>query len=122
MAYLINLKTFSDNRGNLTVIEDKELPFKIKRVFYIYGVDNSVRGGHRHKTTVQALVVLQGSCEVYNNNSNDEQRFVLNHPSQCLILEPQDWHNMYNFSKDCILQVFASEYFSESDYIWEPYP
>ncbi|HRG63806.1 MAG TPA: FdtA/QdtA family cupin domain-containing protein [Burkholderiales bacterium] len=122
MAYLLNLKTFSDNRGNLTVIEDKELPFKIKRVFYIYGVDNSVRGGHRHKNTVQALVALQGSCDIYNNNNNLEQRFTLNHPSQCLILEPQDWHNMYNFSKDCILQVFASEYFSESDYIWEPYP
>lgn len=122
MAYLINLKTFSDNRGNLTVIEDKELPFKIKRVFYIYGVDNSVRGGHRHKTTIQALVALQGSCDIYNNDNNLEQRFTLNHPSQCLILEPQDWHNMYNFSKDCILQVFASEYFSESDYIWESYP
>ncbi len=122
MAYLISLKTFSDNRGNLTVIEDKELPFKIKRVFYIYGVDNSVRGGHRHKSTIQALVALQGSCDIYNNDNNLEQRFTLNHPSQCLILEPQDWHNMYNFSKDCILQVFASEYFSESDYIWEPYP
>lgn len=122
MAYLISLKTFSDKRGNLTVIEDKELPFKIKRVFYIYGVDNSVRGGHRHKTTIQALVALQGSCDIYNNYNNLEQRFTLNHPSQCLILEPQDWHNMYNFSKDCILQVFASEYFSESDYIWEPYP
>jgi tellurite resistance-related uncharacterized protein len=122
MAYLINLKTFSDNRGNLTVIEDKELPFKIKRVFYIYGVDDSVRGGHRHKTTIQALVVLQGSCEIYNNDKNHEQYFTLNHPSQCLILEPQDWHNMYNFSPDCILQVFASEYFSESDYIWEAYP
>jgi dTDP-4-dehydrorhamnose 3,5-epimerase-like enzyme len=122
MAYLISLKTFSDNRGNLTVIEDKELPFKIKRVFYIYGVDNSVRGGHRHKSTIQALVALQGSCDIYNNDNNLEQRFTLNHPSQCLILEPQDWHNMYNFSKDCILQVFASEYFSESDYIWEAYP
>ena len=121
MAYLINLKTFSDSRGNLTVIEDTELPFKIKRVFYIYGVDNSVRGGHRHKTTIQALVALQGSCEIYNNDNNTEKRFALNHPSQCLILEPQDWHNMYNFSKDCILQVFASEYFSESDYIWEAY-
>lgn len=121
MAYLISLKTFSDNRGNLTVIEDKELPFKIKRVFYIYGVDNSVRGGHRHKSTIQALVTLQGSCDIYNNDNNSEQCFTLNHPSQCLILEPQDWHNMYNFSKDCILQVFASEYFSESDYIWEAY-
>lgn len=121
MAYLIDLKTFSDNRGNLTVIEDKELPFKIKRVFYIYGVDDSIRGGHRHKTTVQALVALQGSCEVFNNDSEKKERFILDHPAKCLILEARDWHNMYNFSKDCILQVFASEYFTADDYIWEPY-
>lgn len=51
MAHIIDLKTFTDNRGNLTVIE-KVLPFDIKRIFYIYGVDDSVRGGHRHHKTV----------------------------------------------------------------------
>lgn len=121
MAYLINLKTFSDARGNLTVVEDKELPFKIKRVFYIYGVDDSIRGGHRHKKTIQALVALQGSCEVYNNDQSKKEYFMLDTPAKCLILEPQDWHNMYNFSENCILQVFASEYFTPDDYIWEPY-
>jgi len=49
MAHLIHLKTFSEQRGNLTVIEN-QIPFRIKRIFYIYGVDESVRGGHRHKT------------------------------------------------------------------------
>jgi WxcM-like, C-terminal len=52
MAHLINLKTFCDQRGNLTVIE-KIIPFDIKRIFYIYGVDSSVRGKHRHKKTIQ---------------------------------------------------------------------
>ena len=52
MANLIDLKTFTDERGNLTVIE-KTIPFDIKRIFYIYGVENSARGGHRHKTLKQ---------------------------------------------------------------------
>ena len=55
MAHIIHLKTFSEKRGNLSVIEN-EIPFDIKRIFYIYGVDDSVRGGHRHKTTVQAAI------------------------------------------------------------------
>ena len=56
MAELIDLKTFTDVRGNLTVIE-KVIPFDIKRIFYIYGVDNSVRGGHRHHKTIQAFKI-----------------------------------------------------------------
>ena len=59
MAELIDLKTYTDRRGNLTVIE-KVIPFDIKRIFYIYGVDDSVRGGHRHHKTVQAAICLHG--------------------------------------------------------------
>ena len=120
MAKLIDLKTFTDSRGNLTVVE-KVLPFDIKRVFYIYGVDDSKRGGHRHHKTIQAAVCIQGSCKIYNNNNINEQIFELNHPSKCLIINPKDWHTMYDFSKDSILMVFASECFEETDYIFEPY-
>ncbi len=120
MAYLIDLTTFTDKRGNLTVIE-KVLPFPVKRVFYIYGVDNSERGGHRHKITYQAAVCLQGSCTIVNQNGNKDEAFELNKPSKCLILEPRDWHKMINFSKDCILMVLASDYFDANDYIYEKY-
>ncbi len=120
MASLINLKTFTDPRGNLTVIE-KIIPFDIKRIFYIYGVDDSVRGGHRHHNTFQAAVCITGSCSIYNHDGNIEKIFELNNPSKCLILEPPDWHKMYNFSVDAILMVFASEYFNKDDYIYEPY-
>lgn len=120
MAKLIDLKTFTDARGNLTVVE-KILPFEIKRVFYIYGVDDSRRGGHRHHKTVQAAVCIKGSCKIYNNNNKVEEDFELNAPSKCLILAQEDWHAMYDFSKDAILMVFASEYFEEADYIFEPY-
>ncbi|TXB65413.1 WxcM-like domain-containing protein [Vicingus serpentipes] len=120
MAYTLDLKTFTDKRGNLTVIE-KVIPFEIKRVFYIYGVDDSIRGGHRHHKTIQAAICIQGSCTIYNNDSKTETKFELNQPNKCLVIEPQDWHTMYNFSKDAILMVFASEFFEAEDYIYKPY-
>jgi hypothetical protein len=120
MAHIIDLKTFTDKRGNLTVVE-KVLPFDIKRVFYIYGVDDSKRGGHRHHKTVQAAICIKGSCKIYNNNNIKEEVFELNSPNKCLILQPEDWHTMYDFSEDAILMVFASEYFDSADYIFEPY-
>ena len=120
MARLIDLKTFTDKRGNLTVIE-KSIPFDIKRIFYIYGVDDSKRGGHRHHYTIQAAICIQGSCKIYNNNGKQEDEFILDSPSKCLILMPEDWHTMYEFTKDAILMVLASEHFSETDYIFDPY-
>jgi dTDP-4-dehydrorhamnose 3,5-epimerase-like enzyme len=120
MAHILNLQTFTDKRGNLTVVE-KVLPFEIKRVFYIYGVDDSVRGGHRHVKTIQAAVCLQGSCIITNDNGQEQEEFSLDSPSKCLILEPKDWHQMKSFTKDCILMVFASEFYEQSDYIFQPY-
>ena len=120
MAELIDLQTFTDSRGNLTVIE-RIIPFNIKRIFYIYGVDNSKRGGHRHQKTIQYAVCLKGACTIYCYDGNDEQNFVLDSPSKCLLLEAKDWHTMYDFSKDAILMVFASEFYNQEDYIYEPY-
>jgi dTDP-4-dehydrorhamnose 3,5-epimerase-like enzyme len=121
MAELLNLKTFTDKRGNLTVIE-KVIPFDIKRIFYIYGVDDSVRGGHRHHKTVQAAICIKGSCVISSNNGTEKQEFALDAPSKCLILESRDWHIMHHFSKDAILMVLASETFDPDDYIYERYP
>lgn len=120
MAYIINLTTRSDKRGNLTVIE-KEIPFEIKRIFYIYGVDDSVRGGHRHKTTVQAAICLHGSCVVSNNDGEEKEDYILDHPNKCLILETKDWHTMHHFTPDAVLLVLASTSFDAEDYIFEPY-
>lgn len=120
MAYLIDLKSFTDKRGNLTVIE-KSVPFDIKRIFYIYGVDNSSRGGHRHKKTRQAAICIQGYCNINNHDGNRETTFLLSRPDQCLILEPEDWHTMSDFSTNAILMILASEYFDQSDYIFDAY-
>lgn len=119
MAYLIDLPTFQDSRGNLTVIE-KLLPFKIKRVYFIYNV-LSKRGGHRHKKTTQALICFGGSCEIYINNGVNEETIILSNPAKCLIVEPKDWHTMDKFSKGASLLVFASHYFDRNDYIDEEY-
>ncbi|MFD1769673.1 sugar 3,4-ketoisomerase [Sphingobacterium suaedae] len=120
MAYQIDLKTFTDERGNLTVIE-KIVPFEVKRIFYIYGVNDATRGGHRHHRTLQAAICLKGSCTIYNHNGAEEATYQLTMPNHCLVLETQDWHQMYNFSPDAILMVLASEYFDPQDYIYEPY-
>jgi dTDP-4-dehydrorhamnose 3,5-epimerase-like enzyme len=120
MAYHIDLETHTDKRGNLTVIENV-LPFNIKRVFYIYGVDDSVRGGHRHHKTIQAAVCIQGECRISCNDGHNKQVFHLKKPSVCIVLMPEDWHIMFDFSRDAILMVLASENFSEEDYIFEKY-
>lgn len=120
MPEIINLDTFTDTRGNLTVIE-RSIPFEIRRIFYIYGVDKSERGGHRHFNTIQAAICIQGSCEIFCNNGQSEILYDLSFPNQCLILFPEDWHKMRNFSDNCILMVLASEYYDEKDYIFEKY-
>ena len=120
MPLVIDLNTFSDNRGSLTVIE-KKLPFNVKRVFYIYNVDDSIRGGHRHFKTIQAAICISGECKIYTNNKYIKNTFSLNKPNQCLIIYPEDWHTMYEFSKNAILLVLASENFDPEDYIYTDY-
>ena len=120
MANFIRLTTYSDTRGALTVLE-KVLDFNIKRIYYIYNVDDSTRGGHRHKTTKQAAICIAGSCEIFVNNGREQKTFNLDSPEKCLVLETEDWHTMHNFSKNAILLVVASENFDQADYIFEPY-
>ena len=120
MAHLINLPTYTDARGSLTVIE-KVIPFEIKRIFYIYGVDDSIRGGHMHKTTYQAAICLKGSCRFQNNNGVSKINYILDDPSKCLIINPEDWHTMDHFSPDAVLMVLASTEYSVDDYIYTPY-
>lgn len=121
LAELIKLKTFSDSRGNLTVIE-RVIPFEIRRIFYIYGIDKSVRGGHRHKKTEQAVICMKGSCSVFSSDGTEQRQFFLDSADQCLLLSPEDWHQMHNFTDDALLMVLASEPFDDNDYIYEPYP
>lgn len=119
MAYFIDLPTYSDPRGKLTVA-DRILPFEIKRVYYIYEASQK-RGGHRHKKAIQALICLKGSCEIYTHDGLKEQTYTLNDPAKCLIMETKDWHTMDRFTHDAVLLVLSSEHYSVDDYIDEPY-
>lgn len=120
MAKIIKIPTFSDERGDLSVIE-KLVNFNFKRIYYIYNSDGSQRGGHRHKKTRQLLVCIHGSCDIFCENKFEEVVFSLNSPKKCLLLEAEDWHTMSNFSKNCILLVMASEHYDMDDYINEKY-
>ncbi len=122
MAHIINLKSFGDPRGNLTVIE-KIVPFDIKRVYYIYGVpeEDIVRAGHKHKKNIQALICVSGSCIISNNDGKKKEDFILDSPNKLLIMNPEDWHTMHHFTKDAVLLVLASEYYDKDDYIDTPY-
>lgn len=121
MSQLLDLFTYTDLRGSLTVTE-QEIPFVIKRVYYIYNVgENITRGGHRHHKTIQALICISGSCEIFVNDGDEKQTFLLDSPSKCLILDAKDWHTMSAFSNDGVLLVLASELYDVNDYIDEEY-
>jgi len=122
MAHLLEIKTFKDDRGSLTVL-DRELPFKVQRIYYIYDVPHDqIRAGHRHRKNIQALICIRGACNIYVNNGVTQETYLLDCAERCLIMEPEDWHTMYNFSPDAMLLVLASEPYDRDDYIDEEYP
>ncbi|GAB4028414.1 sugar 3,4-ketoisomerase [Spirosoma gilvum] len=121
MAKLYELKTFTSGNGNLTVFE-AIIPGVIQRVFYIYEAGHGARAGHRHINAWNALICLNGSCRVYCNNGHEETTFELSSPRQCLVLMPEDWHIMDEFSSDAILLVVSNQPYDKDDYIYEPYP
>ncbi len=121
MARILTVKTFTDHRGNLTVL-DRDLPFAVKRIYYIYGVGkDAVRAGHHHRKNDQILICMRGRCEIYVNDGTTKQIFTLDRPDRCLLLEARDWHTMQRFSEDAILLVLASEHYDVNDYIDEEY-
>lgn len=116
---MLNLPTFSDSKGALTVLE-RVLPFDIVRTYWIYGANGQTRGGHRHTYTRQALVALSGTISMYMNDGVIEETIVLSHPSQCLLVEPKDWHTM-TFGENAVLLVMSSHPYDRSEYIDTPY-
>lgn|SRR5450759_995459 len=115
MAYIVHLHTHTDARGSLTVV-DTELPFEIKRVFYIYNSLGLPRGQHKHRKSAEALICINGRCNIQVDNGVTKERFSLENPDVCLVLDPLDWHVISDLSKDSILLVLASEHYDSSDY------
>ena len=120
MAKIIHLNKNTDKRGSLTSIQD-EINFKIQRVYYLYNLSKYSRGGHRHKKTKQALISLNGSCNVFCSNGHTKKNFKLNKPNKCLILDPDDWHILSKFERNTVILIVASHKYDIKDYIFEPY-
>lgn len=116
---ILNLPTFNDSRGSLTVLS-RALPFEVVRSYWIYGADGHTRGGHRHTYTRQALIAISGTVSVYMNDGLSEETVDLNHPSICLLVEPKDWHTM-TFRENSVLLVLSSHDYNRGEYIDTPY-
>ena len=108
-----------DDRGQLIAIEEgKDLPFDVKRVYYIYDTLPGVRRGfHAHRCLQQILICVSGSCKIHLDNGFDTVEVVLDKPSEGLYIANDMWREMYDFSPDAVLLVLASEYYDEADYI-----
>ena len=116
---LEEFKVLGDHRGQLVALEaNRQIPFDVKRVFYIYGTQEGIpRGNHSHYKTKQFLVAVNGSCKVTLDNGKEKETFDLNKPNLGLFQDALIWGSMHDFSSDCVLMVLADEHYDETDYI-----
>lgn len=108
-----------DERGQLVALEElKDIPFHIKRVYYMYDTGKDVtRGYHAHKSLQQILICIHGSCKIRLDNGREKEIVVLDHPNVGLYVSNVMWREMFDFSSDAVLMVLASELYDENDYI-----
>lgn len=116
---VLNFADLGDERGKLVVVEgSKDIPFKIERVFYIYGSDSDVvRGQHANRESEFVLINVGGTSKVRIDNGHSEAVIELNKPMMGLYIPTMVWKDMYDFSEDSILLVLASTHYDGSEYI-----
>lgn len=112
-------KFYSDKYGKLIALEENsEVPFSIKRVYYIYEVEDGVRRGfHSHKKLEQILICVHGSVKILLKTPDNEETIVLDDPKKGLYIGPDIWREMYDFDDGAVLLVLASDFYDENDYI-----
>ena len=122
---LIQLPRFYDLRGNLSFIEeDTHLPFRLRRVYWIYDVPGGEqRGGHAFRETEELIVSLSGSFDIVLNDGKDEWRFMLNRSYNGVLVSKIIWRSLENFSTNSLALILSSTDYSEDDYIrdWEEF-
>ncbi len=110
-----------DERGNLAVVEELvNIPFKIKRVFYMYNARmDALRGNHANRKSEFILISIAGQCKVkiHGIRGEAERVYCLTKPTEGLYIPVMVWKEMYDFSKDAVLLVLASEYYDEKEYV-----
>ena len=117
-AQIIDLPQIKDNRGNLSVIESlNQIPFEIKRVYYLYDVPGgSERGGHAHKELEQLIIAISGSFDVILDDGVSSKNYHLNRSYYGLYVPKMTWRELNNFSSNSVCLVLASNFFTEDDY------
>jgi hypothetical protein len=117
--YLINLPKFLDPRGNLSFIEEiTNLPFTMKRIYWIYDVPGGEhRGGHAFRDTMELIVSLSGSFDVILHEGKTEYKFSLNRSYYGVVIPKMIWRKLENFSTNSLALIIASTSYSEKDYI-----
>lgn len=119
LVNLVELKRLGDDRGNLVSLEsNKNIPFDIKRVYYIYKTKEDVaRGFHAHKDLQQVAICIAGKCRIDLDDGKEKAQVWLDSPTKGLLINKMVWHEMHEFSEDCVLMVLADALYDEGDYI-----
>jgi len=119
MPKIIELESYSDARGSLVAVESaKNIPFEIKRIYYIFANKPNVeRGQHAHKNLKQIYIAVSGSCKVAFDDGKNKSEFVLNDPRKGLLIDEIIWREIKEISSDCVMLVIASDFYNEEDYI-----
>ncbi|WP_320152343.1 FdtA/QdtA family cupin domain-containing protein [uncultured Tolumonas sp.] len=117
--HFLQLQTHGDDRGALIALEQgKNIPFDIKRVYYMFNTGHGVRRGfHAHKALKQVAIAVRGSCRFLLDDGQEKIDILLDNPSQGLLIESFVWREIYDFSEECVLMVLADKLYDESDYI-----
>lgn len=119
LIQLVDFPALGDERGSLVAIEaQKKVPFEIKRVYYLFGTKAGVaRGFHAHKELKQLAICVTGKCRMILDDGVSKEDAWLDSPTTGLLIDSMIWHEMHEFSADCVLLVLASEHYDETDYI-----
>ena len=115
---MIDIRRFSDNRGYLSVVEcGIDIPFDIKRIYYLYMVPEAARGAHAHKQLQQLMIATSGSVHVTMDDGTNKRTFVIDKPWKGLLVAPGLWRTLDDFSGGAVCMVLASEKYDVDDYI-----
>lgn len=115
---IVDIRKYTDNRGYLSVVEGNvDVPFEIKRMYYLYMVPEEARGAHAHKTLQQFMIATSGSVHITMDDGHEKKTFILDRPWKGLMVIPGLWRDLDNFSGGTVLTVLASNHYDESDYI-----
>jgi dTDP-4-dehydrorhamnose 3,5-epimerase-like enzyme len=116
---LIEFNSLGDDRGELISLEEnKNIPFEIKRVYYLYRTkQNERRGFHAHKELKQVAIALHGSCRFLLDDGHEKREVLLDSPNKGILIESFIWREMFDFTDDCVLMVLADAIYDEADYV-----